>query len=459
MSEAKQGETNRLTTRTAVGYGSGDFALNLYWGSLSFFLLYWYTDVVGLPPAVAGFVFFVGTFWDAISDPTVGFLAGRNRSRWGRYRPFLLIGAIPLAISFALLLWVPPLEGTALVIALLATHLLFRTAYTVVSVPYSALSARISHRSEDRTSLAGARMIAATTGSLLISAAGFPIVHFLGGGDERSGFFYLALLAGTVAVLTTWTCFFSTSEPAEDQAESGAVEKRYQLKDVLMIVRTNTAFLYLLAMIPLFSGAAAVMQKSLVYYVKYGLEAHEQQHVVLFTHGLAVLAATPLWAWFARRWGRRAAWIYSTAMISAGAVAMFVFEPGSVAGFLLLLVPMSLSFAAMGVLFWSMLPDTIEYGQWRNGYRAEAVFFGFAAFVQKLSIGAIAWLMGWVLASVGFEPSVEQSELTVTTIKAGMTLVPAGFLLLCLVVLSRYPLNAKLHRRIRESLFGANGRA
>ena len=87
--------------------------MSLYWGALSYFLLYWYTDVVGLPPAIAGFVFFAGTAWDAITDPTVGYIVGHNRSRWGRYRPFLLFGSVPLALSFALLLWVPPLEDAA----------------------------------------------------------------------------------------------------------------------------------------------------------------------------------------------------------------------------------------------------------------------------------------------------------------------------------------------------------
>ncbi|MEO0996806.1 MAG: glycoside-pentoside-hexuronide (GPH):cation symporter [Pseudomonadota bacterium] len=443
-----------LSARAAVGYGTGDFALNLYWGALSFFLLYWYTDVVGLPPAVAGFVFFAGTFWDAVSDPTIGFLVGRVHSRWGRYRPFLLLGAVPLAASFALLLWVPPLDGLALTVALLAAHLLFRTAYTVVSVPYSALSARISQRSSDRTTLASYRMVAATAGSLLISAAGFPVVRFLGNGDERSGFFYLALLAGSIAVLVMLLCFAMTREPPERVLDVKQPERDYRWSDVLSMLRTNTAFLYLLAMIPLFSAAAALMQKSLVYYVKYGLEAHEQQHVVLFSHGLAVMAATPLWAYVARRWDRRVAWTGSTLLLSAAAVVMVARTPETLPAFLLLLLPMSIAFAAMGVLFWSMLPDTIEYGQWRNGFRAEALFFGVASFTQKMSIGLVAWLMGWALAVVGFEPAVAQSALTITTIKMGMTLAPATLLILCLVVLSRYPLNAKLHRRIREDLFG-----
>lgn len=443
-----------IRRRTIAGYGIGDFAMNLYWGVLSYFLLYWYTDVVGLPPAVAGFVFFVGTAWDALTDPTVGYVVGRNRSRWGRYRPFLLFGSVPLALSFALLLWVPPLEDAALTAALLAAHLLFRTAYTIVGVPYSALSARISQRSDDRTKLASARMVAATAGSLLISSIGFPLVHLLGRGDEQGGFFYLALLAGSFAVLIHLACFAATREPAESVRDAAGRDRPYHLSDVGGIVRANTAFLFLLAMIPLFSAAAAVLQKCLVYFVKYGLDAHDQQHVVLFVHGLAAMLATPLWARVAQHRGRRAAWRYSTGLMAVAAIALFFAGPVSLSGFLVMLVPLSVAYAAMGVLFWSMLPDTIEFGQWRSGFRAESLFFGIASFAQKMSIGIAGWFLGGTLGIVGFVADAPQSEATLVTIKAGMTVVPASLLALTLLLLRRYPLDSRLHQRISAELEG-----
>lgn len=441
-----------LGMRQAAGYGVGDFAMNLYWGALSYFLLYWYTDVAGLPPAVAGFVFFAGTFWDAVTDPTIGFLVGRTRSRFGRYRPYLLFGSVPLAAAFALLFWVPPLRDTALIAALLAAHLLFRTAYTLVAIPYSSLSARISTLSADRTTLASARMIAATAGALLVSSAGFPLVNLLGRGEERGGFFYLALLAGATAVIFHLVCFAATREPVDPADSARPGERKYELRDLARIVRSNTAFLYLLMMIPLLSIAAALLQKSLVYFVKYGLSMHEQQHIVLFAHGLLALLATPLWAYVAQTKGRRHAWYLSTALMTAGAFGMFVYTPGSLLGFLAMLTPISISFAAMGLLYWSMLPDTIEYGEWRSGYRAESVFFGVASFAQKLSIGVAGWALGGALAIVGFVPDVQQSVATITTIKANMTLLPAACLIVTCLIVSRYPLNATLHQQIRSEI-------
>lgn len=447
-------ESDVLTSRAAVGYGVGDFAMNLYWGALSYFLLYWYTDVVGLPPAVAGFVFFAGTFWDAITDPTVGYLVGRNRSRWGRYRPFLLFGAVPLAASFALLFWVPPLREAALTAALLAAHLVFRTAYTIVGIPYSALSARISRRSYDRTTLASARMIAATAGTLLISSAGFPLVKYFGQGDEQRGFFFLAIVAGAVAILFHFICFAATAEPPESEFDRQGSGRPYRLGDILTILRTNTAFLYLLGITPLIAGAAALLQKCLVYYVKYGLQTHGSQHVVLFVHGLTVMLATPLWAYVAHRWHRRSAWLWATGVMLVSASLMFIATPDSFAAFLIMLFPISASFAALGILFWSMLPDTIEYGQWRSGFRAESVFFGVATFTQKMAIGIAGWMLGGLLSVVGFVPAAEQPPVAVTAMKAGMTLAPAALMFLALLIVLRYPLDAKLHQRIRQELGG-----
>lgn len=443
--------SDKLRGWSAAGYGVGDFAMSLYWAGVSFFLLYWYTDVVGLPAGVAGFLFFVGAIWDAVSDPTAALLVDRSRSRWGRYRPFLLLGTIPLAASFVLLFWVPPLQGAALIGFLLAAHLVFRTCYTLVAIPYSALSARISHRSEDRTRLAAARMVAATSASLLISAAGFPLVRRLGSGSEATGFFYLAALAGGLAVLAHGLCFVCTREPTPD---TDSHERDYRWRELPGLLAANRAFIYLLAMIPLFAMAAALVQKGLVYHLKYGLEAHDRQHVALLVHGSMTLVGTVIWGYVAARCGRRAAWQWSTLGFASAAVGLFLLSSPSFAGFCLLLVPFSLCFAAMGVLFWAMLPDTIEYGEWRSGQRAEAVFFGVATFTQKVAIGFAGWMLGIALGSTGFVADAPQSGTTLLAIRTAMTLAPAAMLVAVVGIVRRYPLTESAHRQIREALKG-----
>ena len=165
--------------KTRAAYGIGDYAICLYWSGVSLYLLYFYTDVVGISPLMAGWIYALGIAWDAVTDPFMGYMAERTRTKMGSYRPYIFYGSVPLALSFVLLLWVPPFEGTFLFIFLLLVNLIHRTCFTVVSVPYSSLTARITDDSDERTKLTTARMLAAAAGTFSISALAFPIVLFL----------------------------------------------------------------------------------------------------------------------------------------------------------------------------------------------------------------------------------------------------------------------------------------
>ena len=169
-----------ISNKIRAAYGIGDYAICLYWSGVGLYLLYFYTDVVGISPLYAGWIYAIGITWDAITDPFMGFIAERTRSKWGSYRPFIIFGSVPLALSFVLLFWVPPFEGTFLFLFLLLVNIFHRSCFTIVSVPYSSLTARITDDSDERTKLTTARMLAASFGTFSISAAGFPIVLFFG---------------------------------------------------------------------------------------------------------------------------------------------------------------------------------------------------------------------------------------------------------------------------------------
>ena len=169
----------RLTLKTRIGYGIGDIAICLYWSGVGLYLLYFYTDVVGISGSLAGLIYFLGMAWDAATDPFMGYIAERTRTKWGVYRPYLLFGNIPLALSFVLLFWVPPLEGSSLFFFLLFANLLHRTCFTLVSVPFSSLTPRITSDSRERTNLTGFRMLGAQTGTNLMALLAFQIIFLV----------------------------------------------------------------------------------------------------------------------------------------------------------------------------------------------------------------------------------------------------------------------------------------
>ena len=139
-------QTNLTKFKKLFGYGIGDFGLNIYWKTISIYLIYWYTTIAGLDPRIAGLLFFIAMCWDAISDPVMATLSERMHTRYGTYRPFLLFGSTFLALSFVLLFWVPPFQGITLVITLIIVSIIFRTCYTIVAIPYSALTTRITYK-------------------------------------------------------------------------------------------------------------------------------------------------------------------------------------------------------------------------------------------------------------------------------------------------------------------------
>ena len=267
--------SKKLSLKVRLGYGIGDTAICFYWSGVGFLLLYFYTDVVGISPIIAGSIFMIGMLWDAFTDPFMGYLAERTRTRWGVYRPYLLFGNLPLALSFVLLFWVPPFEGWLLVLSLIFINILHRTCFTIVSVPFSSLTPRITSDSQERTNLTGFRMLGAQMGTILITSLSFPIVFRSGGIDgEAEGFLVMAIIAASAALIIQAITFFSVKEP-KDTSSIDRVSG--SLLEALKAVSKNKPF-WLVFSATLIVGVTSIFfGKSLIYYVKYGLELHEHQ--------------------------------------------------------------------------------------------------------------------------------------------------------------------------------------
>ncbi|HEX7850652.1 MAG TPA: MFS transporter, partial [Sphingomonas sp.] len=210
----------RLGVSRVIGFTVGDFAFNLYWQSISLYLLFFYTDAVGLSAGAAGLIYMIASIFDATIDPLMGAIADRTRTRWGRYRPYLLFGGPFVGIAFVLLYYKPALAGSSLAAWMLATHVLFRIAYTLVSIPYTAMSARITPNSGERGSIAGARIIFATLAGLTVAITTQPLAaHFGGVADSPHGYLIAAVLFAAVATVIFPIVFAATREPDDDVKE------------------------------------------------------------------------------------------------------------------------------------------------------------------------------------------------------------------------------------------------
>ena len=439
---------NSLTNKIRIGYGIGDYAICLYWSGVSLYLLYFYTDVVGITPQMAGLIYAIGIAWDAITDPFMGYMAERTRTKMGSYRPYIYYGSIPLALSFVVLLWVPPFEGMLLISFLIVVNLIHRTCFTIVSVPYSSLTARITDDSDERTKLTTARMLAASFGTFSISALAFPIVLYFGGGEEALGFVYLGLIAGLVAVIIlSITVYF-----VEERSFEFTKAELPNFSKVFKSVSNNYPFWIVFSAILILISTYLMFNNNLIYFSKYALGFHEHQGLILGVLSGTNLLAIPIWAFLAIKIGKKNTWMISMAFLFVGFLIFYFYPISELNELLYILGCIGFANGATGVLFWSMLPDTIEYGEWKTGIRTESSLYGFMTFAQKGAIAIAIAILGTVLTKIGFEPNEEQTAQTLSDLKSLMSIIPLIGVFISFVLVYFYPIDKKFHQKLIDEI-------
>lgn len=442
------GAGSRLSLTRMASFAVGDFGFNLYWQSISLFLMFYYTDVVGLSASAAGLIYMVASIFDGAIDPVMGALADRTRSRWGRYRPYLLFGSIPLGLSFCGLYWKPAASGLGLAALVLASHLLFRVAYTAVSIPYTSLTARITASSDVRSTLAGFRMAYATLAGFAVSFLTQPMVATFGQGDPARGFLWAAAVIAVVASCIFPLVFLTANEPElpSDRAPPPSIA------DYWRAMRVNRAFWLVMIAVTAAALNSTIIGKSLLYYYKYFIGDEGGARYALSIKSAAGLLIIPAWVYVTKVTGKRGAWFLASGW---GAACLLVFlsvdvrTAGSAILFFLLLHVASLG---LNMTYWSMLPDTVEYGEWRSGLRAEAFVFGFGIFFQKVALGLAAGVLGLAMDLVGYVPNAVQSPATLSGIKGVMVGFPCLGLAIAALAMWFYPLRGNEHARITREI-------
>lgn len=433
--------------KTFFGYGTGDFALNLFWQGTGFYLFFFYASVVGLPNTLIGIIFLVGSIWDAISDPIMGYVAERTKSKWGPYRPYLLFGAVPLCLSFALLFtpvsFAPGIWQTAYYLAIL---LLFRSCYTIVSIPYSALSARVTRNSDARTKLAGIRMYFGFLGGISISFFAKTLQEKF---SDAEAFHYMGIGAAIAAAGILFICFRNTEESANPINE---ISTQASISDSLKSIVANRPFLLLVGGIMFVTVATTVIGQTMLFYFESQLGARSTGNIAIIIMTAAPLISIPLWASLTLKVGKRNAWILGSIIAILGLTLLF-FDVSKSSSFALIEVTLvTFGLSAYALIFWSMLPDTLEYGEFHSSVHSESLLIGIASSFQKISIGLSAFALGLLLDAIGYSAGTVQSAATTEGIKNIFALIPITALALSSMLIFFYPITSKMHAQIVSAL-------
>jgi GPH family glycoside/pentoside/hexuronide:cation symporter len=435
---------NRPGAAQFVVFGAGDFACNLYWQSVSLYLLFFYTDVLGVSAALGGTLYMVGALWDGIADLLVGIAAQRPGVR---YRRFIAWGAVPLGIAFVLLYSAPNLTGAWLAGVIGATQILFRTLYALVNVSYAAWTARFSPDSRDRTMLAGVRMLFGTIAALVVTM-GTPWIalRVTGNAASQAGFASAAIVYGVVGagLLLVLACSAREALPA--------VTSRAQapLLTCLRLLLANRAFVTLNLAAMVAGLAAAVLTQSVLYYFKHVAGQPAQGPQTLALMAVAGTIAVPVWLLVTRWIGLRGVWFAAVAW-GLLCLALFGFPPGGLATIAVLAL-LQAAFTGFNLVFWSMLPNTVEYGEDRTGARVEALAFGVAALWQKIGLAAAAGGLGLFYRHIGYVAGATQSAATAAGIRDLMLYACSAGLVASALVMLGNPLKRGVHAALVEDL-------
>lgn len=436
-----------LPLREKAGYAFGDFGLNLYWASISAFLLIFYTDVMMLPAAAVGTLILVTKIADAIADPMMGMLADRTRTRWGHFRPWLLWGALPMAATGVLAFTVPPLAADLRLLWAYVTFSLMMLAYTVVSIPYSALSGVITADGQQRTLLVSLRFIAAFAGTTFINYATLDLVSALGQGDAAAGWQRTMMLYGVIAMLLFASVFLFVRERVAPPPQQ-RTPWRQDVADLLRNRPWKVLFvLALVIMITIVMRAGAG-----VYYFKYYLGRPDLTGWFLGSYSVALAlgaAATPL---LTRFFDRRRLMMGLMALVGVLSGAMYFVPPDGLVAAFALNILVGLALGPKSPLAFAMYADTADYTEWQTGRRATALTFAAATFSQKLGGAIASAAIAWVLAGMGYVANQSQSQASQTGIVLLMTVIPGLVAFLAAWTMRFYPLTDARLAEIQQAL-------
>lgn len=435
-----------------IAFGVGDFGFLLVWQGTTLFLMYFYTDVLGISPAVAGLIYMTAMVWDAITDPIIATIAERSNSRWGKYRPWIFAGALPFGLSYVLA-FTTPIGGLIVPwLWALMTHILLRTAYTVASMPFNAMQARLTSNAHERTVLSGFRAVGAASGALAISFLTPTIVFEFGQGDEQFGYLIAAALAGALASVGLLYCAIVMREPANAAPSTVSASFFTDLIRIVPVIAKNDQLLRVLGIIVMGSICMGMFGKNVLYFFKYDVGQPDLATPALVLPAFLMIVFTPVWVQVAKRLSKANAMMIGLGIALSGYIAFFFAPSENLAVVFVLIAIIGIGASCLPVIFWAMVPDTIDYGELQTNVRAETRTFGLATFAQKAAVGVNALLLGSLLTWAGFEANTDQSEQTLEAMRAIMALVPAVGVIALLWLLHGYKLDQLEHRRILTEL-------
>jgi GPH family glycoside/pentoside/hexuronide:cation symporter len=425
-----QTETKKLSIVEKVGYSLGDSAANFIFQTVMMFLMIFYTDVLGISGFVAGWIFLATRIFDAVNDPMMGAVADRTNTRWGKFRPWILITAIPFGIIGVLMFTAPNFSSTGKVIYAFVTYNLMMIMYTINNVPYCAMTGVLTGDSVERTVLSQYRFIFAMLATLVVQSFAMDLVKFFGNGNQAKGFQMTMMVFCSFAVLFFIITFFTTKERVKPDPKQ-KTSLRTDIKDLVF----NPAWLAIVFLTVSIFITLALRGAMIPYYFKYYVDREAilrhfkgPEEVLRYFNMLGmiitlvcILLAKPL----SVRFGKRNTFLVCLFLTAVFATAFIFLPRDAIVLMFIFNVLYSACYAPTIPMLWAMMADVADYGEWKTGRRATGMTFSATTFGLKMGLALGGAITGWLLSYYGYVANQEQTEFALKGIRWMMSIYPA----------------------------------
>lgn len=434
-----------------MAFGAGDLGPAITANIIVFFLMYFFTNVAGLGAGIAGSILLVGKIWDAINDPIIGVLSDRTQHPWGRRYPWMVFGAIPFGIFFFLQWIVPSTNPTLLFWYYVAIGILFNTTYTIVNLPYTALTPELTKDYNERTILNSFRFafsIGGSIGSLILARVIFGIFP-----DLKTQYLVLGIVCAIIAVLPIYWCVLGTRRRVMAQ-QDGSPEEVVDLPIVeqVKIAFSNRPFLFVIG-IYLSSWLAVQLTASVIpFFVTNWMRQPPNTfpQVAIAVQGTALIMLF-VWTKVSQKLGKKIVYFLGVSVWIIAQGGLFFLQPDQVSLMYVLAVMAGVGVSVAYLVPWSMIPDVIDLDELNTGQRREGVFYSFMVLLQKVGVAIGLWLVGIALEMAGFistvpgEPPPIQPDSALFAIRCAVGPIPTITLIIGLVLAYFYPITKEVH--------------
>ena len=441
-----------ITTRTRFSYGLGALGKDFACSIVYLFLMYYYTDVAGVPVAFAGTLFLVARMIDAVSDPVMGMIVDNTRSRFGKFRPWIVLGTVINSLALLALFSAHLFSGSQLLVFVALTYIVWGLTYTIMDIPFWSMVPALSAHREERERLVVWPRLFASIAWTIVGTYGLASLAVLGKGDEGMGFLLLSgliIIAFVASALITFT-------QVKERVVSRVSSDRFHFGDVIAILRNNDQLASLIGCVLTFNIGTQLVGGFAIYYFSYAIGKPELFPMFVLVSGMAEMLGIFIFPWLCRHLPRRFTWyIASLFALSCSAVlftgSFMAPENGvfvAVAGALL-----KFGGGIANGLGTVMLADVVDYGHYKTGKRSESVIFSVQTMLVKFAGAFAGFFIGVGLSLIGYVPNEVQDDTTVMGLRALMIGLPAVFLLASMWVYRRtFRLHGVLHQEVSDFL-------